>query len=191
MQAPAYVFQGLEFRESELLLLMTCGGSPADRWMSEPRMAFSRANQANRHMTSTDRIDKSLEIAFRNALLLCANMRDAEAAVMDAIEAVDDVNDAAFQQEAIRDAIRRSEHSAANLRERIPSLPAELSRVLLLPKRLRHCFVLRILLGFTAKKSAEMLGLASCDINDVLRMSIQLLPLATLNPGERFSLPSH
>jgi hypothetical protein len=176
MQANACAFRGVEFRDPGLILVMVCIGSPAIKWMSDfPPALFSRKLHESA-MTNRDQIDKSFALAFRNAPLLCANMGDAEASLIDAIETVGNVAEAGFHQQVIRAAIGRSDNSISNPRERIT-----FCRVLLLPKRLRHCFVLRVLLGFAAEESADLLGLASCDIDEVLRMSIQLLPLTELN----------
>jgi len=61
-------------------------------------------------------------------------------------------------------------------------LPAELQAVLKLPQRLRPCFALRVLGGFSAEDCARLLRLRSTDIEKYMRSAV--IRLATLNRQE-------
>jgi hypothetical protein len=59
----------------------------------------------------------------------------------------------------------------------IPSgLPPELQRLFLLPWASRSCFVLRMLLGFTAEMSSEIFSLGRDEVDDALRCALSDLP---------------
>jgi hypothetical protein len=56
------------------------------------------------------------------------------------------------------------------------SLPPELQRVFLLRWVSRNCFVLRMLLGFTAEISSEILNLDRSEFDEALRCALSDLP---------------
>ncbi len=56
------------------------------------------------------------------------------------------------------------------------SLPPELRRLFLLPWMSRNCFILRILLGFTAELSSEILRLRVDEVDEVLHCALTDLP---------------
>ena len=106
---------------------------------------------------------KPLTTAFCTAFLLTANVENAEAAVLEAIQNsdCDPLRGVSF-----RDVIERSVNPSREVRGQFapspsyqPRVPAELREVLRLSVRLRHCFVLRILLNFSRLACAEILRL--------------------------------
>ena len=100
----------------------------------------------------------SLASAFCTALLLTADVESAEAAVLEAIENsdCDPLHGVSF-----RDVIELSVDQAPGVPAQCADsrVPAELQEVLRLSSRLRHCFVLRILLKFSRHACAEILRL--------------------------------
>jgi hypothetical protein len=101
---------------------------------------------------------KPLATAFCTALLLTADVKNAEAAVLEAIQNSDCDPLCGV---SLRDVIERSVDPSREVqRQYTPApIPAELQEVLRLSSRLRHCFVLRILLKFSRLACAEILRL--------------------------------
>jgi hypothetical protein len=107
--------------------------------------------------------NESLRRSFTIALLLTASVEGAEAAVLKSIELMPSVCDELFR-ETINAAIRpcgnaRESPAPAFLKPATKLLPVGLHGVLELPNHLRHCFVLRFLLGHTRDACAHLLRL--------------------------------
>ena len=59
------------------------------------------------------------------------------------------------------------------------ALPAELQRVLLLPRDLRQCFVLRLLMGLPRERCAQLLGVDIAQVKHMTAMAaIELAEIA-------------
>ena len=103
-------------------------------------------------------LERTLAKAFHAAHLLTASLRQAEAAVLEAIDRFDPNRDT--DETLFRYALRASvEAPAEHQEESTPRLlPPELQRVLNLAREFRHCFVLRILVGMSMQACAELLG---------------------------------
>jgi hypothetical protein len=90
-------------------------------------------------------------------------MTQAEDAVADAILSLDtdDFETEAFLMCVLILSIQRSRNSSKwSIRKRVEipvTLPAELQNVLNLPLKLRHCFVLRVLIGLPKETCSQML----------------------------------
>jgi hypothetical protein len=102
--------------------------------------------------------------ALRAALLLTGNTASAERVALQAISSLNPQNVTA---EALLDrtieisirAGRNSDTAGNNLGLDWPDLPIELRHVLAMKARLRHCFVLRVLLGLPEEMCAGLLQL--------------------------------
>jgi hypothetical protein len=118
---------------------------------------------------------KPLATAFCTAFLLTADVETAEAAVLEAIQNsdCDPLRGVLF-----RDVIQLSVNLAWRVRGQCasPSVPAELQEVLRLSARLRHCFVLRILLNFSRLACAEMLRLQVSQVDRYTCEALASLP---------------
>ena len=102
-------------------------------------------------------LERTLAKAFHAAHLLTASLRQAEAAVLEAIDRFDPNRDT--DETLYRYALRASvEAPAEHQEESTPRQPAELQHVLKLAREFRHCFVLRILVGMSKQACAELLG---------------------------------
>ena len=110
--------------------------------------------------------------AFLAALMLTGSSRGAECAVADAIATL--APDATANDLLIataKCAVEQGESvDQAHTRDR---LPPELGRLLLLPPMSRKCFVLRMLLRFTAELSSGMLGLRKNELERELWQALQ------------------
>jgi hypothetical protein len=97
------------------------------------------------------------------AVLLSGDLTQAEDAVADAILSLDtdDFETEAFLRCVLILSIQRSRSSSKwSIRKRVEipvTLPAELQNVLNLSLKLRHCFVLRVLLGLPKETCSQML----------------------------------
>jgi hypothetical protein len=87
--------------------------------------------------------------AFWATLLLTGQVIHAEAAVLEAIcrSEPDPAADETFMVRAVTAAISEMTESVEDYNAAFSILPLELQQVLRLPKVLRHCFVLRTLVG--------------------------------------------
>lgn len=108
--------------------------------------------------------EHSLGKAFVTALLLTGNLEEAETAVLDGIRSLDADNevDEVLLRETVSAAIERRPEVQVALEElRRPSsiLPGELLPLMYLSPHLRHCYVLRILLGWPSEIAAKLLHL--------------------------------
>jgi hypothetical protein len=108
---------------------------------------------------------------FRAAVLLTGGVRQAEAAMLDAIEGTEteEVSDQTFLLNSVRASIargRQSKATSADGAEASSILAPELKRILLLKPHLRQALVLRVLLGFSdddcARLSVRNAGQRAC-----------------------------
>jgi hypothetical protein len=99
----------------------------------------------------------SLESVFITALLLIGDVARAEGAVLNAINKVDfeTPKRQALLEQVARDAVAIFANDCST--PAAITLDPHLSRVMELPMRLRHCFVLRILVRLDLQQCAEML----------------------------------
>jgi len=130
-------------------------------------------------MRPTPITDDTLSRAFTTALILTANVEQAEAAILDAISVLDPcaASDEKLFLEAARAAIvsDRSD-SRPEAGERASSmLPPGLRPVLGLPRPLRHCFVLRILAGLPAEVCAQWMHLKIPEVDQAAGRAAQVL----------------
>ncbi len=107
---------------------------------------------------------EGLSKSFITALLLTANLDRAESAVMRSIGRLDEcVSSGALLQGTLRASLAGPGGMTAEVPEDLAEagsiLPPELQHVVHLPKDLRQCFVLRILLGLSREVCASLLGL--------------------------------
>ena len=119
----------------------------------------------NQSPQSTNEI---LDKAFNTALLLSGSARRAEAAVLEGIRLMD--MDYASDETLLRGSMTAAIESTPQLHEDTSQaasmLPAELGRVLHLAPKLRHCFVLRLLMGRSSESCARLLHLSSNEVDD-------------------------
>ncbi len=103
--------------------------------------------------------------AFITAMLLTRSPQRAEAAVLKAINRAGSCDQLLHRTVEVAVASSHdpnlSELSAAHT-----MLPAELRRVLTLPRPLAHCFVLRTLLAFSRQSCAQLLNLTPRQVDD-------------------------
>jgi DNA-directed RNA polymerase specialized sigma24 family protein len=119
-------------------------------------------------------IEQTVTRAFRTAHLLTASTRQAESAVLEAIDSFDpDVDTAeSLFQNAILAAVRcPSSESQSN--ESFE--PLELQAVLNLSENLRRCFVLRVLLGFSRSACGRLLNMTVATVNEYTCAALQRL----------------
>jgi hypothetical protein len=126
-------------------------------------------------------VSKSLNEIFTVALLLTGNPARAEFALLDGIETLDrgDASAGAVMQATIRAAITSETNSGKEeSREHLPGvswLPLELQQVMLLPKGLRHVFVLRLLLGLPRDQCSQLLQLDDRKLDERVGQSANFL----------------
>ena len=103
--------------------------------------------------------ERTLDRSFNAAHLLTASVRQAEAAVLKAIDWFDP--NLETEEGLFRHALRAAVGIPPEweLGSAVRALPAELQAVLNLPRELRHCFVLRVLIGMSRQACGELLGL--------------------------------
>ena len=123
-----------------------------------------------------DTIPSALDMAFRTALLLGGNTKNAEEAVMDAIDACEDLSHRGLLIEAVRSTIRRRTKSA-DAPDALELLPPELRRLFMLQPLSRDCFVLRILVGLSPELCAELLDVSITEFEDAVCAALNQLPL--------------
>ncbi len=118
----------------------------------------------------------ALDMAFRTALLFAGNTTTAEQAVMDGIDACEDLSHRGLLMEAVRSTIRRRTKSA-DAPDALKLLPTELSRLFLLRPLSRDCFVLRILVGLSPEAGAELLNVSITEFEEAVCAALNQLPL--------------
>ena len=129
-----------------------------------------------------------LSRAFRTAHLLTADVRQAETAVLDAIDRFDPSRDPAemllmhTMRAAIRDPAEPSTHQPVASPEAPETfVPTEMRAVLGLSRDLRRCYVMRILAGVSQEASASLLRLSTRTIDEYTCAA--LLRLAGFEPS--------
>jgi hypothetical protein len=123
-----------------------------------------------------DTMPRALDMAFRTALLLTDDTATAEAAVTHGIAACENLSPGGLLIDAIRSAVRRRTKSSDGPYE-VDGLPAELRRLFMLQPLLRHCFVLRILVGLFPEVCAELLEISIAEFEDALYGALTELAL--------------
>jgi DNA-directed RNA polymerase specialized sigma24 family protein len=128
------------------------------------------------------RIKQTIGGAFLAAHLLTAKTEQAESAVVEAMESwdPDDDSEEVLFLQVLRSALQADVEcvpSSSNDADSLNSmLPAELNAVLSLPPQLRHCFVVRMLVGFSREICARLLHLHSRQVDQYTRAALQRLP---------------
>jgi hypothetical protein len=123
-----------------------------------------------------DTMPSALDMAFRTALLLTGDTRTAEVAVTRAIDACEALSPGGILIEAVRSAVRRRT-KLSNGPYEVDGLPVELQRLFMLQPLLRHCFVLRILVGLFPEVCAELLEISIAEFEDALYGALTELAL--------------
>ena len=123
-----------------------------------------------------DSISSAVDMAFRTALLLAGNTKTAETAVMDGIDACEDLSHCGLLIEAVRSTIRRRTKWAVAT-DALDLLPPELRRLFMLQPLSRYCFVFRILVGLSPKVCAELLDVSITECEDAVYAALNQLPL--------------
>jgi len=120
-------------------------------------------------------LERTLGRALYAAHLLTASIRQAEAAVVKAIDWFDpdrDDEDTLFRY-ALRAAVEApAEHQMESTGS---PLPVELQAILNLTRELRHCFVLRVLIGMSKQACAQLLGLNVHIVDECTCIAMQRL----------------
>ena len=115
--------------------------------------------------------------AFLTALMLTGTIEGAEQAVSDAIATSGCEGGVTELLVATAKCAMTQLQDECLRQAEIPSnLPPELQRLFLLPWASRNCFVLRMLLGFTAEMSSEILGLGREEVDEELCLALSDLP---------------
>ena len=128
------------------------------------------------------RIKQTIGRAFLAAQLLTAKTEQAESAVVEAMESwdPDDDSEEVLFLQVLRSALQAEVEcvpsSSNDPDSPISMLPAELKAVLSLPPQLRHCFVARLLVGFSREICARLLHLHSRQVDQYTRAALQRLP---------------
>ena len=118
----------------------------------------------------------TVHIAFRTALLLAGATKTAELAVLDGIDACENISHRSLVIETVRSTIRRRAESPAVL-DGIDLLPSELRRLWGLQPIFRDCFVLRTLVRLPPESCAELLNISVTEYEDALWGALNQLPL--------------
>jgi len=117
----------------------------------------------------------AVHIAFRTALLLAGATKTAELAVLDGIDACENISLRSLLIETVRSTIRRRAESPPVL-DGINLLPPELRRLLGLQPTFRDCFVLRILVQLPPEECADLLNISITEYEDALCGALSQLP---------------
>ena len=117
----------------------------------------------------------AVHTAFRTALLLAGATKAAELAVLDGIDACENISDRSLLIETVRSTIRRRTESP-DVPDGINLLPPELRPLLGLQPILRDCFVLRILVQLPPEVCAELLKISMTEYEDALCGALNQLP---------------
>jgi DNA-directed RNA polymerase specialized sigma24 family protein len=125
------------------------------------------------------RIKQTIGRAFLAAHLLTASTEQAEDAVVEAMESwdPDDDSDEVLFHQVLRSALQADIEGVSSSSNDLDSmLPAKLKAVLRLPPQLRHCYVLRMLVGLSRQACARLLHLHSPEVDHYTREALQRLP---------------
>ncbi|MCU1301918.1 MAG: hypothetical protein JWQ87_2202 [Candidatus Sulfotelmatobacter sp.] len=126
-------------------------------------MTFLTVDGANRYTSNANGVSEGLNEMFIAAILLTGCTERAERAVVEGIETLgeDDVSVHTVLQTIIRAAVNpemmADEEGLRQSQPAVSWLPIQLQRVLLLPRDLRHAFVLRLLLGLPRDQCSRLL----------------------------------
>ena len=118
----------------------------------------------------------AVHTAFRTALLLGGATKTAELAVLEGIDACENISHRSLLIETVRSTIRRRAESPAVL-DGINLLPPELRRLLGLQPTFRDCFVLRILVQVPPEECADLLNISITEYEDALCGALNQFPL--------------
>ena len=122
-----------------------------------------------------DTTSNAAHTAFRTALLLAGAIKTAELAVLDGIDACENISDRSLLIETVRSTIRRRTESP-DVPDGINLLPPELRRLFGLQPKSRDCFVLRILVQLPPEVCAELLEISVAEYEDALYGALNQLP---------------
>ena len=117
-----------------------------------------------------------VHIAFRTALLLAGATKTAELAVLDGIDACENISHRRLLIETVRSTIRRRTESP-DVPDGINLLPPELRRLFGLQPMSRDCFVLRILVQLPPEECADLLNISITEYEDALCGALNQFPL--------------
>ncbi len=126
----------------------------------------------SRAYVTAQNLHKTVDRAFITALLLTANAERAEAAILNGTRVMDldDTPGDALLRATVNAALEpqreASERTPEQLERASSMLPLELRRVLHLSTDLRHCFVLRVLMGLPRQACARLLRLDDGQIDE-------------------------
>jgi len=123
-----------------------------------------------------DTTSSVVHMAFRTALLLAGATKTAELAVLDGIDACENISPRGLLIETVRCTIRRRTESP-DVPDGINLLPSELRRLFDLQPMSRDCFVLRILVQLPPEVCAELLDISISECEDALYRALNQLPL--------------
>jgi hypothetical protein len=112
-----------------------------------------------------DTTSSAVHMAFRTALLLTGATQTAEQAVLEGIDACENISHHSLLIETVRSTIRRQTESPA-VPDGINLLPSEIRRLFGLRPMSRDCFVLRILVQLPPKVCAELLNISISEYED-------------------------
>jgi len=126
-----------------------------------------------------------LNRAFLTAQLLTGNAAQAEHAVMGAIAAWGPgPGERDFMEHVVRTALGPKYENVQPPKDDKPfaEWPAELRAILHLPLPLRHCYVLRVLIGSSREACARVLGLTAQGIDESTTAALHMLPQLMKRP---------
>ena len=131
---------------------------PAAAWIPQGDTDFSpQRSESSEHASITS---AALAKTFRVAVLLTGGVRQAEAAMLDAMQRMDpeQVSNASLFTDCVRASLATGRQSKASEdTEDVSSILApELKRILMLPSYLRYGLVLRVLLGLSDGDCARL-----------------------------------
>jgi hypothetical protein len=123
-----------------------------------------------------DTTSSTVHMAFNTALLLAGTTKTAELAVLDGIDACENISHDSLLIETVRSTIRRRTESPA-VPDGINLLPSELRRLFGLQPVSRDCFVLRILVQLPPAVCAELLDISITEYEVALFGALNQFPL--------------
>lgn len=127
--------------------------------------------------------EKCLRTVYFAAVLLTGSAEEAEAAVLEAIASLNDVQDMTADERLLQLGIAAAlkPHHQLRLLNRndfgTVSLPVELQNVCRLPRALRTSFVLRVLLRMPLHRCVTLLGIEKFQLDENVAAAILLLTL--------------
>lgn len=125
----------------------------------------------------------SLRLAFWTAWLFSGDASSAELAVLDALDGCQDISRPDFFVGIVKSAIRRKGTSSSSVGG-LQRIPSELRRIISLQSQLRHCFVLRVLLGLSPEICAELLSIAIPELENAAHAAMRELSRASVAVGK-------